>query len=277
MRHAMMIALLGGAMTLSACSGAGDVSRAVTGAAASERGTVHEVMLTVADPSEAVAFFAGEVQDDPDDLAANRGLAMALIKAGRSTEAVGAWQKVVRIDGAGPADQVALADALVRTSDWSRAKATLDAVPPAHETFERYRLEAMIADSLQQWNKADTYYEVASELTTKPASLLNNWGYSKLSRGDAVAAEALFAEALTHDKDLFTAKNNLVLARASRQVYDMPAISMTEEERAQLLHTAGLAAVKRGETSMGRRLIEEALAVHPRHFEAAQRSLSALG
>ncbi|MBM2574853.1 hypothetical protein JQC91_00920 [Jannaschia sp. Os4] len=277
MRHLTMIALLGGAMALSACAGGGQVSRAVSGAADAEKGTLHEVMLTVAEPAEAVSFFAAEVQEDPADLASNRGLAVSLVRAGRFTEAVGAWQKVVRHGDAGPADEVALADSLVRTSDWARAKATLDRVDPQHETFERYRLEAMIADSLQQWNKADTYYEVASELTTTPASLLNNWGYSKLSRGDAAGAERLFAEALTHDASLFTAKNNLVLARASRRVYDLPAIPMTGEERAQLLHTAGLAAVKRGDESTGRSLLEEAMAAHPRHFAAAQRALDALG
>lgn len=180
------------------------------------------------------------------------------------------------MDDAEPADMVALADAHVRNSNWSSAKATLERVPPRHETFARYRLEAMVADSLQQWNKADTYYEVASELTTTPASLLNNWGYSKLSRGAPEEAERLFGEALTHDPALFTAKNNLVLARASRGVFDMPAVPMSGEERAQLLHTAGLAAAKRGDTAMGRRLVEEAIAVHPRHFDAAERTLAAI-
>ncbi len=56
-----------------------------------------------------------------------------------------------------------------------------------------------------------------SGLTTTPAGVLNNWGYSKLTRGDAEAAERLFTEAITYDRDLFTAKNNLVLARAARR------------------------------------------------------------
>ena len=48
-----------------------------------------------------------------------------------------------------------------------RAKAELNAIPPTHETFERYRLEAMVADSKKDWKKADSYYETAVGLTTK--------------------------------------------------------------------------------------------------------------
>ena len=41
-------------------------------------------------------------------------------------------------------------------------------MPPTHETFKRYRLEAMIADSNKEWDKADSFYETAVGLTTKP-------------------------------------------------------------------------------------------------------------
>ena len=276
MRYSLVYALLAGAVVLSGCGSDGMVSRAVSGAAKSSEGSIREAMLSSAEPAQAVAYFSAQVDADPGDVDAQRGLAASLVKAGRASEGVSAWRAVLDMDGAGNPDLVSLADAQVRASDWTGAKATLDSVPPAHETFKRYRLEAMIADSLQQWNKADTYYEIAAELTTTPASVLNNWGYSKLSRGDGASAEAMFGRALKHDPDLFTAKNNLVLARATRGIWDLPAITMSEEERAQLLHTAGLAAVKRGETTIGRRLLEEAVAAHPRHFDAAQRALDAL-
>ncbi len=51
-----------------------------------------------------------------------------------------------------------------------KAKATLNSVPPTHETFDRYRLEAMIADSEKNWKKADSFYEIAAGLTEKPAA-----------------------------------------------------------------------------------------------------------
>ena len=79
--------------------------------------------------------------------------------------------------------------------DWAKAETVLDSVPPTHETFKRYRLEAMVADSKQEWKKADSFYEIAVGLTTTPASVMNNWGYSKLTRGDYTEAERLFSEA----------------------------------------------------------------------------------
>ena len=113
-------------------------------------------------------------------------------------------------------------------------------------------------------------------LTTSPGSILNNWGYSKLTRGDHRDAERLFGEAITYDPSLFTAKNNMVLARAAQKNYSLPLIQATQVERAQLLHTMALAAIKQGDTDTGRTLLAQAIEAHPRHFEAAVRSLQKL-
>ena len=106
--------------------------------------------------------------------------------------------------------------------------------------------------------------------------MLNNWGYSKLTRGDFAGAEKLFREALTYDADMFTAKNNLVLARGAQRKYDLPVVQMTQIERAQLLHTLALAAIKQGDVTMGKALLEDAIDTHPQHFDAAVRALRAL-
>ena len=279
MRHTVFIALLlGGSLTLSACGQLGrtDVSRAVSDAANAEADSIRQIMMTVAEPRDAIAYFNRQIEVEPDDLSHQRGLAASLKRAGRNEEAVLAWRKVVAHPDGNPEDMVELADTLVRTSDWDAAKSVLDAIPPTHETFARYRLEAMVADSDQQWDRADSFYETAVGLTTTPGGVLNNWGYSKLTRGDEAGAERLFIEAITHEGDLFTAKNNLVLARAKRGNYALPSVPMTQEERAQLLHTAAIAAIRRGDTDMGRGLLEEAIATHPRHFEAATRALQSL-
>ncbi|UWQ22913.1 lipopolysaccharide assembly protein LapB [Jannaschia sp. W003] len=268
--------LLGGSLALSACTGGvgGDVNKALSGL--DEEGGIREVMLSVAEPGEAVAYFQNRLGKDPGNAEHARDLARSLVRAGRSTEAVLAWRKVLAHEDAGPEDQVELADALIRTSEWREAKTTLDGVPPSHRTFQRYRLEAMVADSTRDWTRADSFYETAVDLTTRPAGVLNNWGYSKLTRGDAPGAERLFTEAITHDAGLFTAKNNLVLARATRRVYALPAVPVSQEERAQLLHTAALAAIKQGDADIGRNLLEDAIDTHPRHFEPAVRALEAL-
>jgi len=134
----------------------------------------------------------------------------------------------------------------------------------------------MVADSNKEWERADSFYETAAGLTTKPAGVLNNWGYSKLTRGDSSAAERLFLEAITYDKNMFTAKNNLVLARAAQRKYTLPVIRMTQVEKAELLHTMAISAARQGDIDVARGLLEEAIDVHPRHFDAAVRTLEAL-
>ena len=84
-------------------------------------------------------------------------------------------------------------------------------------------------------------------------------------------------EALTFDASLFTAKNNLVLARGAQRKYDLPVITMTQTERAQLLYTLALTAIKQGDVNVGKGLLQDAIATNPQYFEAAERSLAALG
>lgn len=281
MRHSRIFILCAaGAFGLSACgdtaSEAETVDRNFQGVNAIDGTGLNDVMLTVADPNEAVDYFRRALQDAPDNIEHRRGLAKSLIRAKRVPEGVAAWSKVVDHEDVAHKDEVALADALIRSGEWDRAKDTLNAIPPTHETFERYKLEAMVADVNQDWKKADSFYEVALGLTTQPSSILNNWGYSKLTRGEHSAAERLFADAIRQDESLFTAKNNLMLARAARGEYTIPVIPMTQIERAQLLHTLALAAIKKGDVETGKAILRDAIETHPQHFEAAATSLDAL-
>nr|WP_239025470.1 tetratricopeptide repeat protein [Roseibacterium persicicum] len=253
-----------------------DVDRALDPMNVIDESNLGDIMLTAAAPEEAVAYFQRAVGEQPDRVDLRRGLAASLVRAGRADEAVPLWREIVDSDGAIEQDRIDYAGALIRTGDWDEAERQLDLVPPTLETYERYRLEAMVADSNQEWDRADHFYETAVGLTTRPANVLNNWGYSRLSRGEYRGAEELFLEAIRYDPDLFTAKNNLVLARAAQGNYQLPLVRMTEIERAQLLHTAALAAIRQGETDIGRALLAEAIETHPQHFEAAVRALDAL-
>ena len=105
---------------------------------------------------------------------------------------------------------------------------------------------------------------------------MNNWGYSKLTRGDYPGAERLFTDAVRQDPALFTAKNNLVLARGAQRNYSLPVLPVSQTERAQLLYTLGLSAIKQGDTAIGEGLLRDAVETHPQHFEDAVRSLRAL-
>ena len=236
-----------------------------------------DVMLTVADPDEAVAYFTRALRENPGRVDLERNFAKALTRAGRSTEAASAWEKVAANPQSTADDRVELAGAYIRINEWGKARGALDAVPPTHETFNRYRYEAMVADAQEQWDKADSFYEIAADLTTTPAGVLNNWGFSKMTRGDYRAAERLFTDALRHEPQMFTAKNNLVMARGAQRNYDLPVIPMSQQERAQLLYTLALAAIKQNDITIGRGLLEDAVETSPTHFEEASRALDALG
>ncbi len=280
MRHPIFLAAcIAGASVVAGCAGKdpnATVERAFEDVNALDGNDLSDVMLTVADPNEAVTYFQRVTAEKPDDIKHQRGLASSLIRAKRPTEGVPAWKRVTEMPDATPDDSVEYADALIRSGDWAGAEKVLDKVPPTHETFKRYRLEALVADSNKEWKKADSFYQTAVGLTTTPGSVMNNWGYSKLTRGDFPEAERLFSDAIRRDGDLFTAKNNLILARAAQRDYTLPVIPMDQTERAQLLHTMALSAIKQGDTETGKSLLREAIDTHPQHFEAAVRSLRAL-
>ncbi|WP_135506304.1 tetratricopeptide repeat protein [Roseovarius aestuariivivens] len=279
MRHPIFLGICAaGAFALSGCDeqGSSQVDRALSDINVVDESNLNDVMLNVADPDEAVSYFQRTLKDNPDRIDVQRGLAQSLIRAKRHTEAAAAWKRVTEHKDATDDDRVDFADALIRNGEWERADEVLDNIPPTFETFKRYRLEAMIADSNKEWKKADSFYETAIGLTTRPAGVMNNWGYSKLTRGDFAAAESLFSDAIRQDDKLFTAKNNLVLARGAQKKYSLPVMQTTQVERAQLLYTLGLSAIKQGDTNIGKGLLRDAIETHPQHFEAAVRSLRAL-
>lgn len=279
MRHPIFLPLcVAAAVGLSACDKSGDaqVERALQDLNVVDETNLNDVMLTIGDPNEAVTYFSGANENDPGRIDLMRGLAKSLVRAGRATEAIPAWEGVVAHVDANFEDSVDLADAFIRANQWDDAATTLNTIPPTYETFKRYRLEAMVADSKEQWEKSDSFYEIAAGLTTTPAGVYNNWGYSMLTRGNYVQAERLFTDALRLNGNMFTAKNNLVLARGAQRKYDLPVVSMTQVERAQLLHTLALTAIKQNDITTGKGLLREAIDTHPQHFADAVRSLRAL-
>lgn len=281
MRHLVVsIAVLGSVVLLAGCEQATmndeEVERAVTGINVVDESNLNDIMLTVGDPEEAVAYFRRAVAQQPERSDLKRGLGKSLLRAGQAEQGAKVWSEVANGADGNASDRVELADALIRSGDWARAKSELNKVPPTHETFKRYKLEAMVADSEEDWKRADSFYETAVGLTTQPAGTLNNWGYSKLTRGDYGGAEKLFGEAITYDEGMFTAKNNLVMSRGAQGKYDMPVVPMSQVERSQLLHTLALSAIKRGDVNMGRTLLQEAIDTHPQHFEEAVRAMRAL-
>ncbi|MFZ1662654.1 MAG: tetratricopeptide repeat protein [Paracoccaceae bacterium] len=279
MRHPILVYLcIAGSMSLSACMNnqSDRAEKALKDITAVDQANMNDLMLSAGDPEESVAYFSNALAKDPTNAALKRGLAKSLTRSQKSLESAKVWRELAYSPEGTSEDRVGLADALIRNNDWKAAQTELNQVPPTYETYERYRLEAMVADSNKQWKKADSFYETAFGMTTKPSSILNNWGYSKLTRGDFAGAEKLFMQALKYDSTVFTSKNNLVLARSAQRKYDMPMIQMTQQERAQLLYTAALTAVKHGDVDTGKNLLQEAIDTSPQYFEEAVRALETL-
>src|SRR6056297_3274236 len=103
MRHSIRVFLcVTGAFALSACaqSPGDEVDRALRDINVIDESNLNDVMMQSSDPAEAVAV----------------------------------WDKVVAHPDAADADRVALAGALIRNNDWTRAGEVLDAIPPTFET-----------------------------------------------------------------------------------------------------------------------------------------------
>ena len=99
MRHPLILSLcLTSVVGLSACDqlrAKNEVDRAITAVNAVDQNNLSDIMLTVADPNEAVTYFTRSVKESPDRIDLRRGLATSLIRANRATEAVPVWRKVV--------------------------------------------------------------------------------------------------------------------------------------------------------------------------------------
>ena len=237
---------------------------------------LNELMLTVSDPEDAVVYFRESLQRNPDRVDLKRGYALSLARSRRHADAIGVFQELV--DAGQATDEIRLeyTHSLARLQRWEDAETQLALVSPALETPRRYLMVAMLADQSSDWPKADKAYERARRLTSNPANILNNWGVSRMSRKEYDAASRLFEESLAHNPRLFNAKNNLAVSRALEGEYRLPLVTLSEEERATLLHNVGVIALRRGDTSQAKGLFTMALEAHPRFYPAAAEKLAAL-
>ncbi len=266
------------ALSLVACGDITDDDRALPDGALNviDASDLNDIMLDFADPKEAVRYFRNSVAQSPDRIDFKRGLAVSLARAGEHAEAALVYEVIAEAGELTVQDRLAMADAYIRNGGWEEGEAQLDAIPPTLESYDRYRLEAIVADHNEEWDKADSFYDIARGLTTAPANTLNNWGFSKRVRGDLDDAEKLFRQALRADPSLFRAKVNLVVVRGLRGEYGLPVVPMTDEERALLYYEAAKVAINRGDRDIARGLLEQAIDSHPRHFGAAVDALRAL-
>ena len=98
MRHPILSAVcIAGVVALAGCgkkSGEDTVTRAFQDVNVVDESNLNDVMLTVADPNEAVSYFTRTAQEKPDRIDIQRSLGKSLIRAKRNQEAAVVWGKV---------------------------------------------------------------------------------------------------------------------------------------------------------------------------------------
>lgn len=234
------------------------------------------LMLTLSEPEDAVQYFNQALAREPDRVDLKRGYALSLARARRFEEAVRVFDELSRDGVADDALRVEHAHALARLSRWTEAENQMALVSTQQQSPRRHLIDAMLADQRSDWSGADAAYERARSVSANPAAILNNWGVSRMSRGEYEAAQRTFEEAVAHNPRLFSIKNNLAVSRALQGEYRLPLVTMNEEERATILHNVGVVALRRGDQAEARGLFTMAVETHPRYYAAAAEKLAAL-
>jgi len=237
---------------------------------------LNELMLTAGDPKQAVDYFQNAVAEEPDRPDLRRGLALSLARAERYPESARVFQELVDLDQAKPADLLEYAFIAIRLDRWEKAAELDAALPGGIDAPRRHLLTAMLADHAGDWEAADAAYSRAEQMSTNPARILNNWGVSLMSRERLADAADHFERALSYDSTLFSAKNNLAIARGLQGNFQLPLVPMTDREKAMILNNLGIIAARQGEKRIAKGLFAEAVDAHPQHYQAAAARLAAL-
>ncbi|MEM9061296.1 MAG: tetratricopeptide repeat protein [Pseudomonadota bacterium] len=241
-----------------------------------DAGNLNDLLLAAGDPEESIQYFETALAQEPDRADFRRGLAISLGRAKRYPEAARVWQEMTALGQDTASDRIEYAFVAARLQRWDDVRAVVGNLPGSLQSSRRFLVTAMLADHDQNWALADDSYGQAERLATNPASVLNNWGVSKMSRKDLTGAEATFERALSFDARLFNAKNNLAISRGLQGNFELPIVPMTEKEKAIILNNLGLIAVRKGEKDIAKGLFAAAVDAHPQHYAAAADRLAAL-
>ncbi len=241
-----------------------------------DEANLSDLLLRAGDPEEGVSYFQRALAKEPDRADFRRGLAVSLARAKRYTESARVFQEMIALGQAEPVDRLEYGFVAARLEKWDDVRSLIAEVPAGVNTPKRHLLTAMMADHDQNWAGADEAYARAEQNAANPAAVLNNWGVSKMSRGDLPGAATTFERALSYNARLFNAKNNLAIARGLQGNYQLPLVPMTEKEKAMIMNNLGVIAQRQGEFKVARGLFAAAIETHPQHYGAAADRLAAL-
>ncbi len=219
--------------------------------------------------AEAAAPQAPQPEADPNSVETLRSLARNLGSERRHAEAAEMWTRVLATSGAVETDRDEYIRTLVRLQRWEDARQQLEATQEAPASETRLQLSGLIYDQWKDWTAADQAYSQLFLVATKPEIALNNWGMSKMVRGEYGQAALDFGEAIKIRSDFKNAHINLALARGFNGEFLMPEVNLTAVERAHLYHDFGVIASQNNNSAKAEELFTQAIETHPQYFEEA--------
>jgi Flp pilus assembly protein TadD len=170
------------------------------------------------------------------------GEGIALIKLGRSGEAMAALQAAVAED------------------------------PRAWRAWNALGSEF---DRRHDWTRAEEAYGHAISGSDGSAIAYNNRGYSRLSQNRPDIAIPDFVAALEKKPDMAPARNNLRLAMSMQGEYDRAVKGVGAADQAAVLNNAGFAAMLRGDYEKAKELLTEAMDAKKGYYALAAANLAA--
>ncbi|MEM8991612.1 MAG: tetratricopeptide repeat protein [Pseudomonadota bacterium] len=265
-------ALLG----LAACQSTFDGKEDPLAQSVIDEADLNSLLLTAGDPAAAVTYFEQAVAREPERADFRQNLARAYGRVKRFPEAARVYQELVNLEQDRDADRLEYAFVNIRLQAFEDARRLAETLPQRMDTPRRHLLDGLLADHQEDWTTADASYARAVELSTRPAEIYNNWGVSKMSRGELEQAIRDFRQAISFDSRRFSAKNNLAIAKGLQGDYQLPIVPLTDTERAIIMNNLGLIALRKGDDRAARGLFASAVETHPQHYQGAADRLAAL-
>jgi Flp pilus assembly protein TadD len=175
---------------------------------------------------EALARFSALGQGGLDDCRVDEGRGIALLRLGRSPEAVDPLRH---------------------------------AVGACADRWRAWNALAVAYDETQSWALSAAAYERAFQLTNKPAQILNNYGLSLLKQGQAAKAAVIFdrARELMPDDARIIANGDTAYVMAGQEIRRRPID--TADEWARRLNNAGQVAMRVGDLPLAQAYLSRAV------------------
>lgn len=229
--------------------------------------------------SDALAEYLRVIEVDPHDDAARLGVADCYVAAGATRDASPLYDALLD----SPDLQIRLGArqgrgvSLLMLGDAEAGHAhLLEAVTEDPSLWRSWNALGWYYDRRRNWEAADEAYGRATSLSPTPHIVQNNWGMSLLARGNAAGAAVKFRRALEIVPEFEVAKTNLQLSLGMQGRYREALAGTDERSMPTALNNVGYAAMLRGDKNEAEKLLSRAVEDSPRFNVAASKNLKYL-